>query len=207
LGKLDGRRIEEEGLSDEDTLAYHLREMEFMGWVLVLVLWGGWWPRVCAAVLEQWFVLQVPASAMGAAAHDSAGHPGVCVQRVCLGRHSSVAGMQHPRLEPFDPCDEAQANGSKDVCCCFVFVDVDLALGCLPDWLCSHCATCCCRCVFNEASAQVGHTIDRVVTVMDAAGLTFSMLTGYTQRVRYTLYVQQAMSRCRMADVLHQKLK
>lgn len=30
----------------------------------------------------------------------------------------------------------------------------------------------------------MGHTIDRVVTVMDAAGLTFSMLTGYTQRVR-----------------------
>lgn len=34
LGKLDGRRIEEEGLSDEDILAYHLREMEFMGWVV-----------------------------------------------------------------------------------------------------------------------------------------------------------------------------
>ncbi|KAI8477280.1 MAG: CRAL-TRIO domain-containing protein [Monoraphidium minutum] len=37
--------------------------------------------------------------------------------------------------------------------------------------------------VFVEASRRMGHTIDRVVTIMDAAGLTFSMLTGFAQRL------------------------
>lgn len=38
--------------------------------------------------------------------------------------------------------------------------------------------------VFAEASAAAGHTVDRGVTVMDAAGLTLSALTGFAQRVR-----------------------
>ncbi|GBF91545.1 hypothetical protein Rsub_04285 [Raphidocelis subcapitata] len=37
--------------------------------------------------------------------------------------------------------------------------------------------------VFVEASRRAGHTIDRVVSIMDAAGLTFSMLTGFAQRL------------------------
>lgn len=38
--------------------------------------------------------------------------------------------------------------------------------------------------MFAEASRRAGRTIDRVVTIMDAAGLTFSSLTGFAQRVR-----------------------
>lgn len=38
--------------------------------------------------------------------------------------------------------------------------------------------------VFKEASAVAGHTIDRVVSIMDANGLTLSALTGFAQRVR-----------------------
>lgn len=37
--------------------------------------------------------------------------------------------------------------------------------------------------VLPEASRRAGRTVDRVVTIMDAAGLTFSMLTGFSQRV------------------------
>lgn len=33
LGKLDGHRIEKEGVADETILAYHLREMEYMAQV------------------------------------------------------------------------------------------------------------------------------------------------------------------------------
>lgn len=33
LGKLDGNRIEKEGIADETILAYHLREMEYMAQV------------------------------------------------------------------------------------------------------------------------------------------------------------------------------
>jgi hypothetical protein len=38
--------------------------------------------------------------------------------------------------------------------------------------------------VFAEASRRAGRTVDRVVTIMDAAGLTLGMLTGFAQRVR-----------------------
>jgi hypothetical protein len=38
--------------------------------------------------------------------------------------------------------------------------------------------------VFAEASRRAGRTIDRGITIMDAQGLTFSMLTGFAQRVR-----------------------
>jgi hypothetical protein len=37
--------------------------------------------------------------------------------------------------------------------------------------------------VFSEASAAAGHTIDRVISIMDADGLTLSKLTGFAQRV------------------------
>ena len=38
--------------------------------------------------------------------------------------------------------------------------------------------------VFNKASRERGHTVDRVVSIMDAAGLTLSALTGWTTKVR-----------------------
>jgi len=38
--------------------------------------------------------------------------------------------------------------------------------------------------VFSEASAAAGHTVDRVISIMDASGLTLSALTGFAQRVR-----------------------
>lgn len=37
--------------------------------------------------------------------------------------------------------------------------------------------------VFSEASAAAGHTIDRVISIMDADGLTLSKLTGFAQRL------------------------
>jgi hypothetical protein len=37
--------------------------------------------------------------------------------------------------------------------------------------------------VFPEASAAAGHTIDRVISIMDAEGLTLGKLTGFAQRV------------------------
>jgi hypothetical protein len=37
--------------------------------------------------------------------------------------------------------------------------------------------------VLPEASAAAGHTLDRIVTIMDAAGLSLSALTGFAQRV------------------------
>lgn len=37
--------------------------------------------------------------------------------------------------------------------------------------------------VFAEASRRAGRTIDRGITIMDAQGLTFSMLTGFAQRL------------------------
>lgn len=37
--------------------------------------------------------------------------------------------------------------------------------------------------VFTEASAAAGHTIDRVISIMDADGLTLSKLSGFAQRV------------------------
>jgi hypothetical protein len=40
--------------------------------------------------------------------------------------------------------------------------------------------------VFNKSSNDHGHTLDRVVSVMDAAGLTIGALTGYTTKVRVT---------------------
>lgn len=39
------------------------------------------------------------------------------------------------------------------------------------------------QCVFNEASQREGHTVDQVVTIMDASGLKFGSLTGYVQKV------------------------
>jgi hypothetical protein len=38
--------------------------------------------------------------------------------------------------------------------------------------------------VFAEASSRAGHTVDQVISVMDADGLTLSLLTGFAQRVR-----------------------
>ncbi len=32
--------------------------------------------------------------------------------------------------------------------------------------------------LFAEASAQAGHTVDKVITVVDASGLRFGALTG-----------------------------
>jgi hypothetical protein len=40
--------------------------------------------------------------------------------------------------------------------------------------------------VFSEASAAAGHTVDRVISIMDADGLTLSKLTGFAQRVSGT---------------------
>ena len=38
--------------------------------------------------------------------------------------------------------------------------------------------------VFAEASRRTGRTVDRVVSIMDAGGLTLGALTGFAQRVR-----------------------
>lgn len=62
-------------------------------------------------------------------------------------------------------------------------VCVSLCL-CLTGYFC-----CSCICihtvqvVFTEASSAAGHTIDRVISIMDANGLTLSALTGFAQRV------------------------
>jgi len=38
--------------------------------------------------------------------------------------------------------------------------------------------------VFAEASKRKGHTIDQVMSIFDASGLTLGALTGFAQRVR-----------------------
>lgn len=43
--------------------------------------------------------------------------------------------------------------------------------------------------VFPEASRRAGRTVDRVVTIMDASGLTFGMLTGFAQKVGWHKYI------------------
>jgi hypothetical protein len=37
--------------------------------------------------------------------------------------------------------------------------------------------------VFSEASRRSGRTIDKVISIMDAQGLSFGSLTGYAQKV------------------------
>lgn len=53
---------------------------------------------------------------------------------------------------------------------------------CLPV-VCAAAAAVGVQVVFTEASAAAGHTVDRVISIMDADGLTLSKLTGFAQRV------------------------
>ena len=55
---------------------------------------------------------------------------------------------------------------------------------------CHACLPACLQVVFAEASAAAGHTVDRVISIMDANGLTLSALTGFAQRVRRHTEVQ-----------------
>lgn len=55
--------------------------------------------------------------------------------------------------------------------------------------------------VFTEASRRAGRTIDRVVSIMDASGLTLAMLSGFAQRVRIAWHTGGALCSGRSAPM------
>jgi hypothetical protein len=178
---LDAERIERERLSEEQLLSYHQREMEFMAQVGGGGGGGGplggprraegrarrrgRGPAAAGAAQRQ---APAPAGAeagassqrwrQAPAASGRAGAPAAEKQGRPLGQRPRPH-QQGPRRRPSRtrPTD-APPSG-------------------LPSPLTPR------KVVFVEASRRAGRTIDRVVTIMDASGLTFSSLTGFAQRV------------------------